>query len=360
MGGRKELEAAIKRAQERGIRIIIYANGKIMDTSTDFYEYNGFQTIVGDVNMRPNIQYYHKQKTSTPVIFAQACTGSDVWRRTMYELGVQAAKLGADGILYDQVGIMGISLCYSENHDHRPGMSDARNRVQMIEEARNRAREFNPEFIVMTEGTNDAVMRRIDYHHGCGVGSAPSATGFPALFRYTFPELIKTQRNPNPMITRTDANFAAIYGLRHEMESRYPADVEYLLKGTLPTPASYSNVNYPPNLGKMNLLPQKEAAKYVHTLVEFEKDNSDYFWTGKFIDEEGIEATGDNILAKGFVNGNKIGVVVWNQHLTEAGDFSVSVPGYRLVSASEPGNKSVTATSPLSANSLRLIIFEKN
>ncbi|WP_372935117.1 hypothetical protein, partial [Mariniphaga sediminis] len=91
----------------------------------------------------------------------------------------------------------------------------------------------------------------------------------------------------------------------------------------------------------------------------FENSNSDFFRTGKFIDEEGVEVTGDDIMAKGFLNGNRIGVVVWNQHLTEERDYSVSVPGYRLTGVSEPGRKSVTNTSPLSANSIRLLEFKK-
>ena len=99
MGGRRELETAIERAQKRGIRIIIYANGHIMDTSTDYYKYNGYETIVIQKDRQPQIQYYIKQKNSTPVIFAQACTGSDMWRRTMYDMGIQAASLCAEGIL---------------------------------------------------------------------------------------------------------------------------------------------------------------------------------------------------------------------------------------------------------------------
>jgi len=363
MGGREELKKAIDRAHSRGIKIIIYANGKIMDTSTDFYKYNGFETILIQENGRPQIQYYLKQKNSTPVIFAQACTGSEVWRRTMYELGFQAASLGADGIIYDQVGIMNPMPCFSKNHDHKPGLGDAKNRLQMINEARQKSREVNPDFIVMTEGTNDAIIRGIDYHHGCGLGSMISffgVDGFPELFRYTFPELIMTQRNPNPMITRTDANWALVYGLRHEIESRYPGDVEYLLYGTLPTAESYLNVVSPPSIKKMNLLPAAEATKYVHSLIEFEKNNSDFFRSGKFIDEDGIEVKGNDILAKGFVNGNKIGVVAWNQHLTEKSDFSVSVPGYHLIKAIEPENSVVEGTLPLHANSIRLLIFQKN
>ena len=360
MGGRYELEKAIERAQKRGIRIIIYANGKIMDTSTDFYVYNGYETMVVQQNLQPQIQYYIKQKNSTPVIFAQACTGSDVWRRTMYDLSRQAATLGADGILYDQLGVMGAHLCFAEHHDHKPGLTDSGNRLQLVNEARLAAQEINPEFIIMTEGTNDKIIQGIDYHHGYGIGFAPgSKTAFPELYRYTFPELITTQRNPNPMITRTDANFAAIYGMRHEIESRYPADVEYLLNGTLPTIESYANVVRPPDIQKINLESPATARKYVHSLIEFETQHASFFRRGTFIDQEGIEVKGDDILAKGFVNGNKLGVVVWNQHETEAKNFSISVAGYQLESAKELENKEVSASSPLSPNSLRLLIYVK-
>lgn len=359
MGGRQELEKAIDRAHKRRIRIIIYANGKIMDTSTDFYKYNGYETMLMQENLQPQIQYYIKQKKSTPVIFAQACTGSDIWRRTMYDLSLQAASLGADGILYDQLGIMQADLCFHNHHDHKPGLTDSENRLQMVMKARKEAQTINPEFIVMTEGTNDKIIKGIDYHHGCGISYQVSQNGFPGLFRYTFPELITTQRNPNPMITRTDANYAAIYGLRHEIESRYPGDVDYLLNGTLPTEGSYTNVVSPPDIKKINLEPADKATQYVYSLIEFENANADFFRRGNFVDEEGIEITGSDILAKGFVNGNRLGVVVWNQHLTDTRNFSVSVAGYELTNAKEIENGKINAFSPLSPNSIRLLIYTK-
>lgn len=360
MGGRIELKKAIERAHKRGIKIILYANGKIMDTSTDYYLYNGIETIVLKGNKEPDIQYYVKQKNSTPVIFAQACTGSEVWRRTMFDLGLQAVSLGADGILYDQLGVMLPELCFSKNHDHYPGEGDAMYRLQMIREISQNMKAINPGFIVMTEATNDAIIREIDYFHGWGLGTAESQNAFPELFRYTFPELMSTQRNPNPMITRTEANFAAIYGLRHEIESRYPGDVEYMLHGTLPTANSYFNVAGPPSLlAEMSLVPADVVTKYVHLLIEFEKMNQDFLRHGKFIDQEGIEITGNDIVAKGFLSGNRMGVVVWNKNVGAANAFSVSVPGYQLKNASEPGKEKSEAYSPLNANSIRLLVFEK-
>jgi hypothetical protein len=360
MGGKEELKKAIENAHKRGKKIILYANGKIMDTSTDYYKYNGYETMLIQENRQPQIQYYIKQKNATPVIFAQGCTGSGIWRKTMYDLGLQAVSLGADGILYDQVGIMGIHLCYSKNHDHLPGMSDARNRLEMIAEISKDMKKINPDFIIMTEGTNDAIIRGIDFHHGCGMAAQPGPNAFPELFMYTFPELLKTQRNPNPMITKTDANYALVSGLRHEIETRYAGDVDYLLKGKLPVPEDYSNVVSTPDLGKMNLLPAAEATAYVRTLIQFEDNNPEFFRHGKFIARDGIEVSGDDIHANGFQNGNKIGVLVWNRNLSEKREFRISVPGYRIVKASDPTNRSAIQDSPLEPNSVRLIVFEKN
>jgi len=360
MGGRKELMKAIERAHQRGKKIILYANGKIMDTSTDFYLYNGSEAMVKMENRQPEIQYYIKQKNATPVIFAQGCTGSPIWRKTMFDLGLQAVNLGADGILYDQMGVMTPQLCFSEDHDHIPGMSDTHNRNDMIREIRTAMRKINPGFIVMTEATNDAIIKEIDYHHGWGVGLAPGPNVFPELFRYTFPELISTQRNPNPMITRTDANFAAVMGLRHEVETRYAGDVAYLLQGKLPKPEDYSNVVSPPNLNKMNLLPAVEAEKYVHTLIGFENENAAFFRHGKFIAKDGIIVKGNDISANGFLNDNKIGVVVWNTHPGERKDFSVEVPGYHFLTAAEPGRRDVPEKSALDADSIRLLVFERD
>ena len=358
MGGKGALEKAIERAHKRGIKIILYANGKIMDTATDYYKYNGIQTIIVKENRQPDVQFYVKQKNTTPVIFAQACTGSELWRKTMFDLGIQAVSLGADGILYDQLGVLHPILCFSENHNHLPGQADSKYRLQMINEIRQKVKVLNPDFIVMTEATNDMVLRGIEYTHGLGMGAAPSTNAFPELYRFTFPELIATQRNPNPMITRTDANFAAVYGLRHEVESRYPGDVKYLLNGSF-IPDDYSNVVDPPDLVKMNLSPADEAAKYIHDLIGFEKQNPEFFRKGKFIDQERFEFTGEDILAKGFLNGNKLGIIVWNENLTEKRDFSVSVDGYRFVRALEPGGNKVEAFSSLNVNSIRLLVYQK-
>ncbi len=359
MGGEKELKEAIKRAHARGIKIVIYANGKLIDTSTDYYKYRGIETIAFGADKKPRMSFYVKHNNLSPVIFTLACAGSELWRETMHDLALQAHSLGADGILYDQIGVYSPELCYSTYHDHEPGQSDSPFRLQMMREIREDLKERNPDFIVMTEASNNSVLREIDYTHGVGAGYAPSYNAFPDMYRYTFPELMATQRNPNPLITITDANFSLLYGLKHEVETRYTADVEYLLNGITPTADSYSIVNSPPDIGKMKSMTMEESSKYVHSLIDFENTHGKFLRHGKFVSDEGIIIEGEDVIARGFACGDELGVVVWNQNETEERSFKISVLGYNFKNSHEPTESHVKRNSKMKPNSVRLMIFKK-
>lgn len=363
LGGRQELEVAIKRAHTRGFKVIVYSNGTIMDASTDFYLHNGIETILLNERKQPHVEYYLKHSNTTPVIQVMACPGSVLWRNTIMNLALNAKSLGVDAFYIDQVGVRGPLMCYSKNHDHStPQEAFTKYRVQMMHDIRNKMKEIDPEFSIITEGTVDELLTDIDVFHGLGPGSTITPNAFPEMFRYTFPESIIIQLNSSPANDRYNANYATVYGLRHEIMSRYEADAEYLKSGIIPTRESYSEcfVNDPPVLSTMNKVSALEVTSYTHDLLQFENDNASFFRNGKFIDEDGIEVSGDDILAKGFINGGKMGVVVWNKNLLEKRNFSVSVPGYNLVKSTEPKDLEVGASSPLNANSIRLLIFEKN
>ena len=363
MGGREELEKAIKRAQERGFKVICYSNGTIMDTSTDYYVYNGRETAQLYENGRPHIEYYLKHTNSTPVVLARACPGSDLWRQTIMDIGLAAQSFGMDAFYIDQVGVRAPLMCYAEHHDHSlPQEAFTEYRFKMMQDVRSKLQEKDPDFPTITEGTVDALLPYVDAFHGLGAGQRIMPNGFPELFRYTFPESIIIQLNSSPATKRSDANFAAIYGLRHEIMCRYEPDVDYLKYGEIPTMEDYNDyfINYPPDLNTITEASAEETTSYTHAIIQFENENSVFFRNGRFIDQEGIDYSGSDILAKGFVNGKKMGVVVWNKHLSEKRNFSLTVPGYNLIYSSEPEKSDVNATSPLEANTLRLIVFEKN
>jgi hypothetical protein len=362
MGGREELTKAIANAQKKGIRIILYANGMIMDVSTDYYQYNGIETIILNDRNHPDIQFYVKYINSTPKILATACAGSGLWRETMLDIAIEVKSLGADGVMYDQVGVIPPNFCFSKYHDHDPGQSDINYRFNMIQEIRKEMKEIDPDFIIMNEATNDLIIREIDYTHGWRIGGVtyPPRNFFPELFRYTFPELIMTQRNPNPIITRTDANFAFLYGLRHEIESRYEPDVNYLLYGTKPNKEDYFNNPTSPNITKINEASLNESKAYTSMLINFQKQHADFFRYGKFIDEEGITLKGEDILAKGFSKDNKIGVVVWNTNLRESRPFNLKIQGYSFLNGYEPDHNGIFSSGTIDPNSIQLIVFVRD
>jgi len=231
----------------------------------------------------------------------------------------------------------------------------------MMHDVRALMKETDPEFSIITEGTVDALLPEIDVFHGLGPGSMITPNSFPEMFRYTFPESIIIQLNPSPALTRYDANYAAVYGLRHEIMCRYEPDAEYLKSGHLPSQKDYSDlfINDPPSVKKITEAPASEVSDYVHKLIEFENRYGLFFRRGKFIDQDGIEITGEDIVAKGFLYGNQTGVVVWNKNLTESRNFSVSVKGSVLQKQTGPGLSDKQSEMVLEANSLRLLIFEK-
>jgi hypothetical protein len=360
MGGREEMKNAIDRAHKRGFKIIVYSNGTIMDTSTDFYIYNGIETLLLNDKKQPVLEFYVKHDNTTPVIFALGCPGSALWRKTILDLALDAQSLGVDAFYIDEVAWRGPLMCYSTHHDHQlPQEAFTKYRVMMMHDIREKLKKIDPEFVIMTEGINDALLVDVDLFQGVP-GNINAPYCFPEMFRYTFPEAIGIALNANPGLSRFNANHEAIYGLRHEIMSRYQADVDYLQKGKLPEENSYPNINDHPDIKMLNSISAKEVTSYTHDLFQFENDNAGFFRYGKFIDEDGIQLNGKDILAKAFLDGKRMGVVVWNKHLSEKRDFSVSVKGYHIVKALEPGKPEVSVSSPLNADSIRLLVFEKD
>lgn len=359
MGGRPALKAAIERAHKRGFKIVVYANGTLIDAGTEYYRYEGNNTIALKEDKSAYTSSIRKYNSATPVIFAEASYSSKVWRKTMLDLALQAHELGADGILYDQVGVKGALLNFSKIQDHTlPQESGTKYRYLMMNEIRSTLKKLNPEFVVMTEGVNDGVLTDIDYFHGWGDGTYPDADAFPGLFKYTFPELVKTQRHSSPMLPRYQANFGTVTGQRHEIETRWEADVNYLKYGRLPDENSYKDEAYfPPNPKSLNEVPAETASKYLHDLITFENQHAEFFRTGKFIDEEGFTVTGQDIMAKGFLNGNRLGIVVWNQHKTEKRPYQIEITGYQLIESKEP--ETDNKEKALKPNSIRLLIYSK-
>ncbi|MBN2290940.1 MAG: hypothetical protein JXM70_00860, partial [Pirellulales bacterium] len=363
MGGREVLTEAIARVQKRGKRVILYANGVFIDAASKFYTEHGHEAICAKPNAQPYVWFFDKFRNSSVPVFVQACPGSDVWYERLLALGRQAKELGADGILFDSVAAVGTSKCFTQTHRHKnPAQAYAQCRMQIVHCLVEELRRDNPEFIVMTEALIGSLARDLVLFHGLGNGfgyadPGPNRTAFLEMFRYTFPEVFVTQREPCPMLTRNRANYACMYGLRHEIESRYVPDVKYLLEGIVPTAADYSDCNSPPHVALMLSMPPKEAAAYMRAVIYLERRHADLLWNGRFVDTENFEIEGEGVVAKAYRGGNKLGVVVWN-HTKQPRSVKLRVPGHELQSVDEPGaDTKPMAESPIPAETVRLYIW---
>jgi len=373
MGGEKGLREGIKKAHACGKRVILYANGQLIERGTAFWTDTGRHLAVTNKDGSTVQEFWHKYKDTPGYHFDIGCNVAQAWRERLLALAKQANEFGADGILYDQLGVRGPMACYGEGHGHPvPAMVYEYDRKEMLRDIAQTMKGVNPDFIVMTEGFFDALLDSIIYFHGCVEGvfedSAdrivqqqvdPQRNGlFPEMVRYTYPEVACTVRVPSPLIDRAMANYTCVYGWRWEIESRYAPDRDYLVSRRIPKLEDYSQVLNKPNIARMQTFPFEEAAGYMKSMTNFQKKNARLLMTGAFTDTEGFTCKGTGIVAKGFSSGDLVGVIVWNTS-DKSSAFALDVPGAEFVSASEPQKSTVEAFDELAPQTIRLLVWKR-
>lgn len=374
MGGAEALKAGIAEAHRRGIRVCIYANGQLQQIgATKFWGEHGERLAVRKRDGTPYIQTYHKYKDIPVYQFALGCLCGAAWHERMFALARQAEGFGADAILYDQLGVQTPFECWGAGHGHPvPWYTHAEERPGFLQRMAGGMREKNKDFAVFTEGLHDSILDTIGMFHACQPGAfmndvnalrasrastRAASEPFPELFRYTFPELVTTTRNPTPMTLRSMVNYAAAFGLRHEIEIRYMPDRAYALEGKVPTRADYGEVKNLPSLAAMHAVPPDVASAYMKAVGDFQRAHAKYLLRGRFADDEGIAARSATagLVAKRFVAADGTSAVcVWNV-ADKPADVSLAGLGEpKRVFA--PAGESVTGH--LAADSIRLYVFE--
>ncbi|MBP8802080.1 MAG: hypothetical protein KBI41_11155 [Kiritimatiellae bacterium] len=370
MGGVEALKKGLKEAKRRGKRTIIYANGQLQEReATEFWRTVGKDIAITRRDGTTYQHTYHKYRNIPVYRFDLGCLYAQAWYDRMLSLAIQANELGADGILYDQLGMMAPMACYGEGHGHPvPSMAHEVERPVFLKRIADHMRQINPDFIVMTEGLHDCALDAISMFHGCTLGTYRTSASemlvrlrasrvadpFPELFRTVFPEVMSTIRVPTPMMDRDMVNYTCVYGMRYEIESRYGPDATYLREDRVPESDDYVHVVNKPDVAMMRATPPVEAARYLKEAIDFQRENAAFFWHGRFVDSQGFTLTGKDLVAKGFAAGDRFGVVIWNP-LQTVTPFTLEVPGYALESASEPGRERVDPLAPMAASTVRLL-----
>ena len=373
MGGETGLRAAIKRAHERGKRVILYSNGQLQERGTAYWTTTGRHLAVTHRDGTTYQEHWRKYKDTPGYHFDIGCTASKGWRDRFLALARQAADFGADGLYVDQLACAAPRYCYSEKHGHpAPSVVFASDLAEMLRDIERAMRAVKPDFTIGTEGTHDTVMDSVSHFHGCSRGAWPLAAGqaagwlnpdarqtdFPELFRYTYPELLVNVCNSQPFMNRTTANYVCVYGLRYEIMCRYTPDRRYLVEERLPAASDYDLILSKPNIGEITTLPYRETSDYLQNINAFRKRHADLLMTGTFVDTDGFFFSGKGCFAKGYQAGAQFGVLVWNASELPVA-LTVTVPGMTVLDASEPGREAVKPFAELAPENVRLIRWKK-
>ncbi len=382
MGGAGVLKKEIAKARARGKHVYLYANGQLMDqANVSFWNRLGKSIALVRGDGSPVTEKWHKFSDQEAFIHGVACSFDERWFPIMFDLAKQANDLGANGILFDQLAVGSPIQCFSSDHGHAvPVFSRGYANAALLERLDRAIKKINPDFVVLTEGWHDMANTGVPYFHASGIirGSvppeslltalaqkAPGCIAFPGMFRYTFPKTEVTIRNPFPVEHPRYCNYACFYALNHEIEIRYPTDVQTIKTKTTPTLDGYKKdaVN---GLGGLRAaiadLGQTSAQEcMIHTkkVIDFQRANSEFLLTGQFTDNKGFKLTG-NILAAGFESSKGLAVLVWNPGSKEE-NFSLTVPDAKAIRACSPSEAAIKDNffKSLAPNSLRLIVFEK-
>ena len=370
MGGAAALKAGIAEAHRRGIRVCIYANGQLQQIgATKFWDEHGEKIAIRKRDGSPYIQTYHKYRNIPVYRFALGCLHAEPWHDRMLALARQARSFGADAILYDQLGVTTPFECWGKGHGHPvPWTSHCEDRPGFVRRIVDEMHATDKDFAVFTEGLHDGLLDTIGMFHACQPGSFMSdvnalkasratsranAEPFPELFRYTFPELVTTTRNPTPMTLRSFVNYAAVFGLRHEIEIRYMPDRTYALDGKVPTKKDYGEVKNLPSLQAMHAEPPAVASAYMKAVGDFQRTHAKYLLRGKFVDDEGFTSR-SGVIAKRFIaDDGTSAVCVWNISNKPA-DVVINGLG-KPTGVFAPGNESTTGQ--IRPDSLRLYVY---
>ena len=202
-GGDEGWRKAIEKFKKSGQKLIMYYNGQLIDTESEFYKSGDGKRISykSPSNTEVADQYRFSGKGTwlaeyQAVTFVMADTRHQVWRDKLVEMADRAHRNGANAVFYDQLGI---GFQQKRPWDTSREFSVPNNRLiydkgQTLKYLRTYLEnKYESDFGFGTEQLNDYTSQWVDFVHITGIKHGKE--NFSELFRYTFPEVIFTDRN---------------------------------------------------------------------------------------------------------------------------------------------------------------------
>lgn len=351
LGTEREMLDGIDHFNKNGGHVILYTNGRLIDRVSDYYKAHGAGPLILDPFGNEVLDRYtftgpgNFAKLFVGRYFALACPSSSIWFDHLRAQADLAAAYGCHSLFLDQMG-MEEPPCSNPAHNHPPHwVGSIAAKADIIRRLRDHLRTLNPNLGLGVEIISDVGGQHADYIHSLFTGSI-GPHGFLEFFRYTFPEIILSDReirddsNIEPRVNR-----AVLLGIRSDVEI-------YRCRRTIAETPHYQGY-----LAKINALRQRQA---------------DILLEGLYTDTDGFTNSNPEVQARSFKRGtdnpvasNKDFAVVVTQSASASAKTTITVPaGLRFASHDGVGSPEVTRTSAtevrvsLPQHALAVLLFE--
>ena len=353
-GGHDALKEHIRKFRAGGGKLILYYNGQLIDTNTEFYRKIGKRISVKNPNGSEHMEWYPFGGDGTALrlfgnkSFVTGCPGCQEWLDHLKMLIDRAIDLEVDGVFFDQMGWTSRPCC-DPTHGHPvPFMTAVAAKAEMLRQMRAYLKAKRPDMSFGIEWLSDLTAQHVDYVHnvtgGNGVsndweknGEKPDVTLFPELFRYTFPEVITTDREiRDDRDVERRVNLALLRGFRSDVEI-------YRCRALI-----------------------DETPHYKTYLTEANKLRDRYrdcILNGRFSDTDGFTLDNPDWFSSGFVQGKRLAVIVTQSNRPESSG-QLQVPGYCYQESDglnhpEVSGNGDTVRIKLPQHGLAVVIFER-
>ena len=341
-GGEQAWKQAIADYRADGNRLVLYYNGRLIDRESDFYLHgNGKKAANKDNTGAEFAEHYKFTGEGTTLgyydtrTFSIANMANREWRDMLVKWADRAMNYGADAVFYDQLGVAE-EFPNWDNTGEFPiqDIYTGRYKADALKEIRDHIKAKNPEFCLGTEWLSDCTAQFCDFVHIVEFTANPES--FPEWFKYTFPEVIWSDRcvRDDTDIERR-VNNTLLKGLVNDIEI-------FRCRGLIDETPYYQSY-----LAKINAI----RHKYPELLLG----------AGRFVHTDGISCTSDAVITRGYANGDRLAVVVTT--LDENGaKGKLSVPCYEYKECSSIGDVKVSSDGSritLGKNGISVLVFEK-
>ena len=338
-GGDPAWKDAIAAYRARGGHLILYYNGRLIDVESDFYRSGEASRVSNHDNTGHEFTEHYKftgEGTTLGYYDSRTFVIADMsrrqWRDKLLQMADRAMAYGANAVFYDQLGVAEEFPNWDLSREFPvQDVFTGRYKADALREIRDHIKAVDPDFCLGTEWLSDCTSAFCDFVHIVEFTALPES--FPEWFRYTFPEVIwsdRCVRDDNDVPRRV--NNTLLKGLRNDIEV-------FRCRGLIDETPVYQQ-----HLAQIN------AIRHAYP---------DLLLRGRFVHTDGFTCSNPDIVARGFASGSRLAVVATSlREGTRTG--RIDVPGYRFVESRTIGQARVRGGRiSLGQHDLAVLVFEK-